>query len=178
MRHLGLIASDIQFLEDGKPALGFFRLDRGTTPADHHSVALISGPAVGMLHVSFETLDLDSLGQGHRYLKERGWTPYWGIGRHELGSQLFDYWKDPVGDEWEHYADGDVMDAAHPTAYHPFRLGSLWTWGDDLPDSMRPKLRVEDIPQIHAAGGFGDLPLDTATALMKAMLVAPRSWMK
>ena len=177
MRHIGLIPSDIQALADGQPAMGFFRLDRGAEPADHHSVAILGGPANTMLHVSFETFDIESVGQGHQYLRARGWTPYWGIGRHNLGSQIFDYWKDPVGDEWEHYADGDVFDANQPTGYHQLTRGTLWAWGDDLPDSMRPSLRLEDIPQIHAAGGFGDMELAKVTELMKALLVKPRPWM-
>ena len=178
MRHLGLIPSDVQVLADGRPALAFFRLDRGSEPTDHHSVALLGAPATGLLHVSFETLDIDAVGQGHNYLKARGWTPYWGIGRHALGSQFFDYWKDPVGDEWEHYADGDVMDAAYPTGYHALSRGSLWTWGDDLPDSMRPDLPLEAIPQIHAEGGFGDMELARVQQLMQAMAIPPRPWMR
>lgn len=178
MRHFGLIPSDIQALPNGQPALGFFRFDRDAAPADHHSVAILGGPATSLLHTSFETFDIESVGQGHQHLRAQGWTPYWGIGRHHLGSQLFDYWKDPVGDEWEHYADGDVFDAGQPTGYHWLARGALWTWGDDLPDSMRPDMRIEDIPAIHAAGGFGELDLSSATELMKALLVKPRPWMK
>jgi catechol 2,3-dioxygenase-like lactoylglutathione lyase family enzyme len=178
MRHLGLIPTDVQVLEDGKPAMCFFRLDRGAEPTDHHSLAILGGPAVSMLHVSFETFDLESVGQGHQYLRARGWTPYWGIGRHNLGSQIFDYWKDPVGDEWEHYADGDLMDASYPTGYHSLTRGTLWAWGDDLPQSMRPPFKVEDIPHIHASGGFGAMDLQAVTGLMKALLVKPRPWME
>jgi hypothetical protein len=177
MRHLGVIPSDIQVLANGQPALGFFRLDRGPEPADHHSLAILGGPATSMLHVSFETFDLESVGQGHQYLRGKGWTPYWGIGRHNLGSQIFDYWHDPVGDQWEHYADGDVFDADQPTGYHQLSRGTLWAWGDDLPDSMRPNLRLEDIPAIHAAGGFGSMDVAQVTELMKALLVKPRPWM-
>ena len=178
MRHLGLIPTDVQVLEDGRPAMGFFRLDRGAEPTDHHSLALLGGPAVSMLHVSLETYDLESVGQGHQFLRAQGWTPYWGIGRHNLGSQIFDYWKDPVGDEWEHYADGDLMDASYPTGYHALTRGTLWAWGDDLPASMRPPFKLEDVPHIHAAGGFGAMDLQSVTGLMKALLAKPRPWME
>ncbi len=178
MRHLGIIPSDVQVLADGSPALAFFRLDRGEEPADHHSLAILGAPATGLLHVSFESFDIDTVGQGHQYLRAHGWTPYWGIGRHNLGSQFFDYWKDPVGDEWEHYADGDVMDASYPTGYHALARGTLWTWGDDLPDSMRPDVPMEALAEIHAAGGFGDMPLDKVRNLMEAMQLAPRPWMR
>ena len=178
MRHLGIIPSDVQVLDDGSPVLAFFRLDRGEQPTDHHSIALLGGPETGLLHVSFETFDIDCVGQGHQYLKARGWTPYWGIGRHNLGSQFFDYWKDPVGVEWEHYADGDVMDASHPTGYHSLARGTLWTWGDDLPDSMRPDVPYEALEEIHAAGGFGEMPLEKVQRLIKAMQLQPRPWMR
>jgi hypothetical protein len=178
MRHLGIIPSDVQVLASGAPVLAFFRFDRGAEPSDHHSVALLGAPATGLLHVSFETFDIDSVGQGHQYLRAKGWTPYWGVGRHALGSQFFDYWKDPVGDEWEHYADGDVMDASVPTGYHALSRGSLWTWGDDLPDSMRPDVPLEAIPAIHADGGFGEMPLERVEQLMTAMQLPPRPWMR
>ena len=49
---------------------------------------------------------------GHDHLKRSGYTPAWGIGRHILGSQIFDYWKDPWGHEMEHWTDGDLFTAA------------------------------------------------------------------
>jgi hypothetical protein len=178
MRHIGLIASDVQALPDGSPGMAFFRLDRGEQPADHHSVAILSGPKAGVVHVAFETFDIETVGQGHQHLRGKGWTPFWGIGRHLLGSQVFDYWKDPVGDEWEHYADGDVFDASQPTAYHTLTRGSLWSWGADLPESMRPDVPLDQIDAMHAAGGFGDMELERARALILALQRQPRPWMR
>ena len=63
----------------------------------------------------------------------------WGIGRHILGSQLFDYWHDPDGCQFEHYADGDLFTADYETRYSPFEPGSIWAWGDDAPAEMRGK---------------------------------------
>ena len=178
MKHLGVIPSDVQVVADGTPILAFCRFDRGIEPSDHHSIALLGGPVPSLLHVSFETFDVDSVGQGHQYLKSNGWTHHWGIGRHNLGSQFFDYWKDPVGDEWEHYADGDVMDNTIETGYHSLARGTLWAWGDDLPDSMRPSFPLEDIDQIHASGGFGQLPLESARQLFTALHAPPRPWLR
>ncbi|WP_176594224.1 VOC family protein [Sphingobium sp. EM0848] len=178
MRHVGIIPTDVQLLEDGSPALAFCRLDRGSEPADHHSIGILGGLAAGLLHVSFETLDIDSVGQGHQYLKARGWSHFWGMGRHNFGSQVFDYWKDPAGDEWEHYADGDVMDASHPTGYYGLGRGTLWQWGDDLPLSMRPDLPLEALPDLHAQGAFGDLPLERVRAFFEAMQKPARPWMR
>ncbi len=178
MHHIGLIASDIQTLPDGSPGLGFFRFDRGDQPTDHHSIAILGGPKAGVVHVALETFDIETVGQGHQHLRGRGWTPYWGIGRHYLGSQVFDYWKDPVGDEWEHYADGDVFDASQPTGYHVLTRGTLWAWGADLPESMRPDVPLDQIDAIHAAGGFGEMKLERARGLILALQQQPRPWMR
>jgi hypothetical protein len=165
MRRFGFLPSDVLALPDGYPGLGFFRFDRGSEPTDHHSLAIPGGPAPALLHVSTETLDIEAVGQGQQYLRARGWTHYWGMGRHLLGSQIFDYWKDSVGDEWEHYADGDVMTADYPTGHHALDRGGLWTWGDDLPDSMRPKSPPPD-----------DAPEQSRSAY-RAPATPPRPWL-
>ena len=43
-------------------------------------------------HSAWEVIDLDALGQGQQVMRARGHKHFWGIGRHLLGSQLFDYW--------------------------------------------------------------------------------------
>jgi catechol 2,3-dioxygenase-like lactoylglutathione lyase family enzyme len=108
----GLLTSDeIQPAPD--VAIGaFMRSNRGATPSDHHTVACVqtAGPA-GLLHSAFEVVGLDDLMAGHDHLKSCGFTPSWGIGRHILGSQVFDYWRDPHGFEIEHWTDGDQLRA-------------------------------------------------------------------
>jgi len=143
MKHLGIIASDVQCLADGTPSMSFTRLDRGDLPADHHTLAVSGGPLPFLLHVAFETTDIDEIGQGSQFLKSKGWHHQWGIGRHILGSQVFDYWHDPYGTEMEHYADGDVFTAEHPTGYSFFDQGGLWQWGDDYPAIAAPVLSEE-----------------------------------
>lgn len=139
MRHLGLIPTDVQYLPDGSPMLTFFRLDLGDTPADHHTVVIAGGIENRYEHSAWEVADLDALGQGQQVLRANGHRHMWGIGRHVLGSQLFDYWYDDDGFEFEHYTDGDVFTADHETHYVPFSTGSIWAWGDDAPASMFPK---------------------------------------
>jgi catechol 2,3-dioxygenase-like lactoylglutathione lyase family enzyme len=178
MRHFGLIPTDVFALPDGRPNLAFMRLDRGSEPADHHAVAILGGPAPSLLHVSFETFDIDSLGQGQQFLRAAGWKHYWGIGRHQYGSQLFDYWKDPAGDEWEHYADGDVMNVDYPTGYHPLERGSLWTWGDDLPDALRPKFSLRLLWSMLRLGRQGKLDMSRMAGVKKALSSPPRLWLK
>jgi catechol 2,3-dioxygenase-like lactoylglutathione lyase family enzyme len=138
MRHLGVIPSDVQFLEDGAPFLTFFRLDLGSTPADHHSVVIAGGLEACYEHSAWEVNDLDALGQGQQVLRANGHNHMWGIGRHLLGSQLFDYWRDADGFAFEHYTDGDVFTAAREPHYSLFTTSALWAWGHDVPASMFP----------------------------------------
>lgn len=138
MRHLGLIPTDVQYLADGSPFLTFFRLNWGDQPADHHTVVISAGLTAQYEHSAWEVVDLDALGQGQQVLRANGHKHLWGIGRHVLGSQLFDYWKDADGFKFEHYTDGDVFTADHETRYVPFQAGSIWAWGHDVPADMFP----------------------------------------
>jgi catechol 2,3-dioxygenase-like lactoylglutathione lyase family enzyme len=176
MTHLGLIPTDVQCLEDGTPALSFNRLDRGEEPADHHTLVLAQNVAPHYMHSAYETLDLDSIGQGQQYLAWRGWKHFWGIGRHILGSQIFDYWLDPEGEELEHYADGDVFDASFETRYHPLDIGGLWAWGDDVPKSMRPRLSVKQLWSAVLAIKRGKLSTQMLRMIKHAMSTQPRPW--
>ena len=120
--HLGIIASDIYKpppADTATPAGGVFaRLDRGLKPADHHTI-LIAGAdpsdgQPGLNHISFEMVNIDDVFMGHEILAKHGYEPEWGIGRHYLGSQIFDYWRSPFGHVHEHQTDGDVFDNTIP----------------------------------------------------------------
>lgn len=138
MRHLGVIPSDVQHLEDGSTFLAFFRLDLGSTPADHHTLVIASGLEACYEHSAWEVNDLDALGQGQQVLRANGHDHMWGIGRHLLGSQLFDYWRDADGLAFEHYTDGDMFTADREPHYSLFTTSALWAWGHDVPASMFP----------------------------------------
>ncbi|WP_408590983.1 VOC family protein [Novosphingobium sp.] len=93
----------------------FLRCDRGDVPSDHHTLFLAQLPGKpGFMHAAFEVLDLDDLMLGHQHLKARQRKAAWGVGRHIMGSQIFDYWKDPWGHELEHWTDGDLLTAHDP----------------------------------------------------------------
>ena len=145
LRVLGLIPTDVQYLGDGSPSLAFCRLDLGNQPADHHTLVIVGGIEEKLEHSAYEVLDLDTLGQGQQVLHAQGHRHMWGIGRHLLGSQLFDYWFDPDGFEYEHYTDGDVFTADVETAYSPLEFGGIWAWGDDAPASMKPKKNLRTL---------------------------------
>jgi hypothetical protein len=130
--HLGMIVSDFLYFpgqRDRGPTMSFIRCDRGTMPADHHTLALALGPANRYVHSAYEVCDLDALAAGGEYLRERGYFRSWGIGRHIEGSQLFDYWRDPDGFMVEHFADGDVFDSTLEPGWAPFTASGLAQWG-------------------------------------------------
>ncbi|MES2149332.1 MAG: VOC family protein [Pseudomonadota bacterium] len=176
MRHLGLIPTDVQYLADGSPTLAFFRLDLGDTPADHHSFVLAGGIEEKYEHSAYEVVDLDALGQGQNVLRAGGHRHMWGIGRHILGSQLFDYWYDPDGMEFEHYTDGDVFTAGHETHYVPLQLSGIWAWGDDVPASMGVKRDLGTVFKVLRLLWQGRLSLGRLKLLGSAM-ANPRPWL-
>ncbi|WP_197041330.1 VOC family protein [Chondromyces apiculatus] len=140
-RHLGLVPSDVQVFEDGSPAVTFLRLDRGATPTDHHTLAMAQGVMPAFGHAAFEVLDADAVGMGHRVLREKAWAHAWGIGRHLLGSQIFDYWEDPWGARHEHYCDGDLFTADQPLGVHAVSREGMAQWGPPMPRSFtKPRL--------------------------------------
>ncbi len=140
-QYFGFIPSDVQVLPDGSPAVTFMRLDRGEVPSDHHTLALAQGFLVGYNHSAYEVVDADAVGIGQRVLRARGYKHAWGIGRHILGSQIFDYWQDPWGDKHEHYCDGDVYDATAATGLSAVSLEGMSQWGQTMPAKfLKPKL--------------------------------------
>ena len=109
----GFITSDEIEGAPGVAIGAFMRCDRGDMPTDHHTLFLMQAPTgPGFNHAAFEVADLDDLQAGHRRLAETGREQVWGVGRHLLGSQVFDYWRDPWGHMLEHWTDGDVFTAA------------------------------------------------------------------
>lgn len=70
---------------------------------------------------------------GHQHLKAAQRQPAWGVGRHIMGSQVFDYWNDPFGNELEHWTDGDLFIAADPPQIQPMSALLAVQWGAPHP---------------------------------------------
>ena len=136
----GLIASDWINLAPGMPVGVFTRCDKGADPADHHSIliasALGAGGATGLNHVSWEVCDIDDVHAGSDHLKAKGRRHEWGIGRHLLGSQVFDYWRDPWGRIHEHWTDGDQLDASVPAGDNTIDVAAASQWGPNPPSTF------------------------------------------
>ncbi len=127
-RHLGLLVSDDFYIEEpGRPLGRFARCDRGDLAADHHTLLLLEMGEAKLGHVAWEVADFDDLMVGHDHLIGAGIRHYWGIGRHVLGGQIFDYWKDPFGFTVEHWTDSDLLDASTPAGSHNLmQAGNQW----------------------------------------------------
>jgi catechol 2,3-dioxygenase-like lactoylglutathione lyase family enzyme len=132
--HFGLLTSDEVEAAKDVPLGAFMRCDRGNKPTDHHTLFLAQLPGkLGILHAAFEVANLDDLMLGHQHLKSRKRKAAWGVGRHILGSQVFDYWMDPFGNELEHWTDGDLFTAADPPQKQPMNALLAVQWGSPHP---------------------------------------------
>ncbi|ANE81960.1 2,3-dihydroxybiphenyl 1,2-dioxygenase [Mycobacterium adipatum] len=170
----GMIVSDFLFFPGQRergPAMSFIRCDRGSTPTDHHTLALALGPADRYIHSAYEVSDLDALAAGGEYLKERGYQRSWGIGRHIQGSQLFDYWRDPDGFLVEHFADGDVFDNTLEPGWAPFTASGLAQWGPpatkDFLDASPRAARHQVTSMLAALRGDNEFDLNRLVGLLK-----------
>jgi len=135
---LGLICSDEIYAGDKSNLIGSFnRLDRGDEYVDHHAFFCVQSHIAGMNHFSFEVQDIDDVFVGHEYLAKKGkYEHMWGIGRHILGSQVFDYWADPWGRIHEHWSDTDRLNAQSPANMVSAEDGLNSQWGDPVPQAF------------------------------------------
>jgi len=125
----GFLSSDEVYIGDPDNVVtAFLRCDRGEEYSDHHTFLCVGLGEVGFDHAAFEVEDADQVMVGHDHLQKAGYEHHAGIGRHVLGSQVFDYWRDPWGHVVEHFADGDLLNVHHETGrYDPATaLGTQW----------------------------------------------------
>lgn len=133
----GFLKSDEIFIGDEDTVLGsFMRCDCGPRFVDHHTLFLVGTGTPGFNHAAWEVADFDDLMLGRDVLAQKGYTPVWGVGRHVLGSQIFDYWRDPWGHMVEHWTDGDLFDASTPPNKQPIDTLLAAQWGGAAPPDM------------------------------------------
>lgn len=134
--HFGFITSDEIKMSPEFSLGAFMRCDRDDKPADHHTLFLLGTGAPKFNHAAYEVTDFDDLMSGHDLLKDKAYRHQWGVGRHILGSQIFDYWRDPWGHTLEHWTDGDVMTASWGSREAtPMDLMGV-QWGMKMPADM------------------------------------------
>lgn len=134
----GFVTSDEIYHEQETNVVGaFLRCNRGKQLVDHHTVFLLEwGESRGLQHAAFEVNDWDDVMLGHTYLKStKKYTPKWGVGKHILGSQVFDYWLDPYENNLEHFSDGDLFDVDYPASLSSVQVLQSAQWGPKINNS-------------------------------------------
>lgn len=131
-RTLGLVASDRLFAGPPQNFVGgFYRLGRGSEWVHHHIMAFFAMGKPGLHHVSFEVQDIEQQMFGHRHLLKGGFEGVWGVGRHPLGSHVFDLWKDPNGLRFETFTDTDWCDQDRASRDYPVQESEMDMWSND-----------------------------------------------
>lgn len=128
-QHFGLRKTDEVQLPEGDAVMIFSSLDRGSEFVDHHVVGFQFAVDEGtrVQHMAFEVGNLDDLMGGHEHLKRERYKHVWGIGRHRLGGQIFDYWANPWGVIHEHWTDTDLVNEDHvPSDTQPGEFEDYW----------------------------------------------------
>ena len=124
---MGFICSDDVYVGEQSNLIGSFnRCDRGDTYVDHHVFFCLNHQKTGLNHLSFEVQDIDDVAMGHDYLEQFGkYEHMWGIGRHVLGSQVYDYW-----------ADSDRLNLANGSNLVPAEEALNSQWGEAPPEKF------------------------------------------
>lgn len=151
-RTLGVIPSDELIVGEGNMLGQFDRVDLGDEPVDHHVIFLLRGPKTGMHHVSFEVEGIDDIFFGYDHMLQGGHDHVRGIGRHALGSQIFNYWMSPDDQMHEHWISQERLNAS--SAFNRIKIGEGMSYDTG---EAPPKRFVE---QASALVGF---PEGTAT---------------
>ncbi len=111
--NFGFLPTDELYIEHPDNRLGrFVRVDRGDEPVLHHVLFIFRGEKNGLHHASFEVERVDEIFTGGDHLREQGFDHVRGIGRHALGSQIFDYWMSPFEVMHEHWSSTEQLNAA------------------------------------------------------------------
>ncbi len=145
--HFGFLSSDVCYVPDNPDELAvvFNRVDRGKEFVDQHIHLSVRSQETGLGHIAFEVADVNALFIGHEHLEAEGHRHSWGIGRHTIAGQIFDYWFDPFGNRVEHYYGGDFLNADDPTNHTPLKDVLHSQWGAQLAD-RRASLTSDDDP--------------------------------
>ncbi len=113
-------------------------------PSDHHVLALLESPQVGLHHVSFEVGTIDEIEMGAARLMDKGYHDGWGFGRHVLGSNFFHYIRDPWNSLAEYFCDIDVIpDGAEWDARDWPAEDSLYLWGPPTPHNFGQNYEID-----------------------------------
>lgn len=119
---LGLLCTD-EFYIGSRDNLvgGFYRLNRGAEPVDHHVLNCYSNARAGFQHASFVVQGVEDLLIGHSHLVRRGkYEHVRGVGYHPPGGQIYDYWLNPWQQMHELYMPTQGFTSDDPSNLMPF----------------------------------------------------------
>ncbi len=133
---LGLVPSDEVYVGEKDNIIATFnRIDGGERFVDHHTFLCIKGETPGLNHMAFEVHDIDDVFMGNAHLnKLEKYDHMWGMGRHVLGSQVYDYWQDPWGRVHEHWTDSDRLNNQNAPNLVAAEDGLDSQWGEPVPE--------------------------------------------
>jgi 2,3-dihydroxy-p-cumate/2,3-dihydroxybenzoate 3,4-dioxygenase len=106
----------------------------------HHCIAYASSDAASLNHIAFEMPSLDAVMRGIARLREAGYEPVWGPGRHGPGNNVFGYFIAPYGGVVEYTAEvsevGDDYKVGAPEDWK-WPPGRIDHWGLSKKDTAR-----------------------------------------
>ena len=174
---LGFLVSDNVITPDGQIGGAFMRCNQGDMPVDHHTLNNIQlpgerppgdNPTFG--HAGYEVTDsVDDLMAGHYHMKTVDkYYHEWGVGRHLLGSQMYDYWRDPSGFTHEHWTDGDLLDESVEPGNPAFRELVMAQYGPEVPATFGLTMPSDEVDDFRSNNPkISDMIKEVETAQLK-----------
>ncbi len=150
LTHVVLNARDAEYSAQlAEDVLGFTVSDRTKgmvfvrCNTSHHSIAFARAGYTSLNHIAFEMDDLDAVMRGIGRMRDAGFTPAWGPGRHGPGDNVFAYFIAPFGAVIEF---STAVDQVGPD----YRVGTPedWTWPTNRIDQWGMSDKQVDALQI------------------------------
>jgi catechol 2,3-dioxygenase-like lactoylglutathione lyase family enzyme len=144
LAHVALFTPNVSRAVDFyQQALGVLLADRsreiiaftyGRHGSDHHLLAFLASGAPGLHHSSWDVGAIGAVGLGAERLRAAGYVHQWGLGKHVLGSNYFNYIRDSTGQWWEHICDIDYIPKDAPWAGGDYdEEDGFYLWGPSVP---------------------------------------------
>jgi catechol 2,3-dioxygenase-like lactoylglutathione lyase family enzyme len=106
----------------------------------HHALAYAKSDAASLNHIAFEMPSLDAVMRGITRMREAGYEPVWGPGRHGPGNNVFGYFIAPYGGVIEYTAEvsevGDDYKVGTPEDWK-WPAGRIDHWGVSKKDTAK-----------------------------------------
>ena len=122
-------------LSDRTRFMNFVRCNR-----THHCVAYARAEVATLHHIAFEMADIDGVMRGIGRMRDAGYPPVWGPGRHGPGNNVFGYFIGPHGGVIEYTAEveevGDDYQVGGPEDWK-WPPGRTDHWGVSSRDTER-----------------------------------------